>query len=299
VAARLLEAFLEMMAAERGAARNTLDAYRRDLEDAVEAIGPDMATTGPDALRAYLRGLAAQGFSPRTQARRLSALRQFFRFLAREGIRPDDPTELLDSPKLPAPLPKALSEAEVQALLAGAESLPEGKAAVAVAVIEMLYASGLRVSELISLPAGALRDDTPLVLVRGKGGKERMVPLSRRAKEAATAARAGLTERGKGRPRSERWLLPSRGANGHVTRQSVGLLLKLAAVSAGLDPERVSPHVLRHSFATHLLSRGADLRSLQMLLGHADIATTQIYTRVLEERLRAVMQEHHPLAHPA
>jgi integrase/recombinase XerD len=299
VAARLLEAFLEMMSAERGAARNTLDAYQRDLEDAAEAVGPDMATAGAEALRAYLRGLTAQGFSPRTQARRLSSLRQFFRFLAREGIRTDDPTELLDSPKLPAPLPKALSEAEVQALLAGAEGLPEGKAAVAVAVIEMLYASGLRVSELISLPAGALREEAPLVMVRGKGGKERMVPLSRRAKAAAAAARAGLVERGKAKPRGERWLLPSRGANGHVTRQSVGLLLKLAALAAGLDPERVSPHVLRHSFATHLLSRGADLRSLQMLLGHADIATTQIYTRVLEERLRAVMQEHHPLAHLA
>ena len=292
----LLEAFLEMMAAERGAARNTLDAYRRDLEDALPALGEDAAVVGPEALRRYLRGLAAQGLAPRTQARLVSALRQFFRVLAREGIRADDPTEMLDSPRLPAPLPRALSEAEVQALLAGAEGLPEGKAAVAVAAIEMIYASGLRVSELVTLPAGSLREDTPLVMVRGKGGRERLVPLSRRAKEAAQQARAGLLQRGQARPRMVRYLLPSRGADGHMTRQSVGLLLKQAALAAGLDPERVSPHVLRHSFATHLLSRGADLRSLQMLLGHADIATTQIYTRVLEEKLRAVLAEHHPLA---
>ncbi|HEV7458460.1 MAG TPA: tyrosine recombinase [Roseococcus sp.] len=292
----LLEAFLEMMAAERGAARNTTDAYRRDLEDALVALGGDLATADPDSLRQYLRGLAAIGLSPRTQARRLSALRQFFRFLAREGHRADDPTELLDSPKLPAPLPRALTEAEVQALLAGAETLPGEKAALAVAAIEMIYASGLRVSELVTLPAGALREDTPLVMVRGKGGRERLVPLSRRAKEAAAQARAGLVERTRSKPRTGRYLLPSRGANGHMTRQSVGLLLKQAAEAAGLDPERVSPHVLRHSFATHLLARGADLRSLQMLLGHADIATTQIYTRVMEEKLRAVLAEHHPLS---
>jgi len=296
VAARELEAFLEMMVAERGAARNTLDAYRRDLEDAVAVLGAGAVMAGPEALRGYLQGLAAQGLSPRTQARRLSALRQFYRFLAREGRRRDDPTELLDAPRLPAPLPKALSEAEVEALLAGAATLPGAKASVAVAAVEMLYASGLRVSELVTLPAGALREDAPLVLVRGKGGKERLVPISRRAREAAGTARGALADRAKGKPRTGRYLLPSRAANGHLTRQSVGLLLKEAALAAGLDPARVSPHVLRHSFATHLLSRGADLRSLQALLGHADIATTQIYTRVLEERLRAVVEEHHPLA---
>jgi integrase/recombinase XerD len=296
VAARALDAFLEMMAAERGAARNTLDAYRRDLEDAIAVLGAEAETAGPEALRAYLRGLAARGLSPRTQARRLSALRQFYRFLAQEGRRADDPTELLDAPRLPAPLPKALTEADVEALLAGAARLAPAKASVAVAAIEMLYASGLRVSELVTLPAGALREDAPLVLVRGKGGKERLVPLSRRAREAAGLAREGLADRARGRPRAGRFLLPSRSANGHLTRQSVALLLKEAALAAGLDPARVSPHVLRHSFATHLLSRGADLRSLQALLGHADIATTQIYTRVLEERLRAVVEEHHPLA---
>jgi integrase/recombinase XerD len=296
VPARELEAFLEMMAAERGAARNTLDAYRRDLEDAISVLGTDTVMAGAEALRGYLQGLAAQGLSPRTQARRLSALRQFYRFLAREGRRDDDPTELLDAPRLPSPLPKALSEAEVEALLDGAARLPAAKASVAVAAIEMLYASGLRVSELVTLPAGALSEDAPLVMVRGKGGKERLVPLSRRAREAAGAARGELADRAKGRPRAGRYLLPSRSANGHLTRQSVALLLKEAALAAGLDPARVSPHVLRHSFATHLLSRGADLRSLQALLGHADIATTQIYTRVLEERLRAVVEEHHPLA---
>jgi integrase/recombinase XerD len=296
VPARELEAFLEMMAAERGAARNTLDAYRRDLEDAIGVLGTDTVMAGAEALRGYLQGLAAQGLSPRTQARRLSALRQFYRFLAREGRRDDDPTELLDAPRLPSPLPKALSEAEVEALLDGAARLPAAKASVAVAAIEMLYASGLRVSELVTLPAGALSEDAPLVMVRGKGGKERLVPLSRRAREAAGAARGELADRAKGRPRAGRYLLPSRSANGHLTRQSVALLLKEAALAAGLDPARVSPHVLRHSFATHLLSRGADLRSLQALLGHADIATTQIYTRVLEERLRAVVEEHHPLA---
>lgn len=284
-----------MMAAERGAARNTLLAYRTDLEDFLRGR-EEVVHADADALRAHLAGLATQGFSPRTQARKLSSLRQFFRFLAREGLRPDDPTELLDSPKAPPPLPKALTEAEMKELIIGAAALPDAQAPVALAAIELLYASGLRVSELVTLPAGALLREAPLVTVRGKGAKERLVPISRRAREAAAVAREGLERRGKDRPAARRWLLPSRGAAGHLTRQGVGLLLKQAALAAGLDPARVSPHVLRHSFATHLLSRGADLRSLQMLLGHADIATTQIYTRVLQERLRAVVEEHHPLA---
>ena len=294
--ATLIEAFLEMMAAERGAARNTLEAYRRDLVDALAALGPGMAQADGPAIGAYLRGLAARGLSPRTQARRLSALRQFYRFLAREGRRGDDPTELLDGPKLPAPLPRALSEAEVEALIAGAARLPGRRGAVAVAAIEMLYASGLRVSELVTLPAGALSEEAPLLLVRGKGGKERLVPVSRRAREGVLAASGLLAARARGRPRAARWLLPARGGEGHLSRQGLALLLKQAALAAGLDPARVSPHVLRHAFATHLLARGADLRSLQALLGHADIATTQIYTRVLEERLRAVVETHHPLA---
>ncbi|MFL1461421.1 tyrosine recombinase [Roseococcus sp. DSY-14] len=294
MAAHLLDAFLEMMAAERGAARNTLLAYRKDLEDYLAAHDPLRADAA--ALRRHVAGLAAQGLAPRTQARRLSSLRQFHQFLARERLRADDPTALLDSPRLPAPLPKPLTEAEMDALTMGAASLPDRQAATALAAIELLYSAGLRVTELVTLPAGALRGEQPLVAVRGKGGKERLVPVSRRAREAAAMARTDLLGRGKGRPQAQKWLLPSRGAAGHLTRQGVGLLLKEAAKAGGLDPARVSPHVLRHSFATHLLSRGADLRALQTLLGHADIATTQVYTKVMEERLRAVVEEHHPLA---
>jgi integrase/recombinase XerD len=298
--AHQVESFLEMLAAERGAARNTLLAYRADLEDfAGFCARRGRAVTGADAdlLRAWLRGLAASGLSARTQARRLSAIRQFHRFLAREGIRADDPTELLDSPRLPASLPKALTEAEVEALIAAAAGLPGGRGATAAAAVELLYCSGLRASELVSLPAGALRAEEGLVAVRGKGGKERLVPVSARARDLALAARKEAAARAG--PRGQRWLFPSRAAAGHMPRQSLALLLKEAAVAAGLDPARVSPHVLRHSFASHLLARGADLRSLQVLLGHADIATTQIYTKVLEGRLKALVEAHHPLARPA
>jgi len=289
---RHLEAFLEMLAAERGAARNTLAAYRSDLEDAAafaaRRAGEAPEAMGADTLRRYVAGLTEAGLAPRTAARRLSALRQFHRFLAREGVRPDDPTEALDSPRQPALLPRPLREAEVEALIDAAGRLPPKRAPLAAAVIELLYGSGLRASELVELPAAALREDDPLVLVRGKGGKERLVPIGARAREAVRAARRG----GEG----SRWLFPSRGASGHLTRQTLNNLLREAALVAGIDPERVSPHVLRHSFASHLLGRGADLRSLQLLLGHADIATTQIYTQVLEERLRALVEEHHPLA---
>lgn len=292
-----VESFLEMLAAERGAARNTLAAYRADLDDfAGFALrqGVPVHAADAEALRAWVAGLAAAGFAARTQARRLSAIRQFHRFLAREGIRPDDPTELLESPRLPASLPKALSEAEVEALIAAAAGLPGRKGAVAAAAVELLYCSGLRASELVSLPAAALRPEEGLVAIRGKGGKERLVPVSARARDLALAARAEAAE--KAGPRGARWLFPSRAAAGHITRQSLALLLKEAALAAGLDPARVSPHVLRHSFASHLLARGADLRSLQVLLGHADIATTQIYTKVLEGRLKALVEAHHPLA---
>jgi len=289
---RHADAFLEMLAAERGASRNTIAAYTADLEDfATHARqhGLAPAEARPEVVQSYLRGLAAAGLSARTSARRLSALRQFFRVLAREGVRADDPTELTESPRLPASLPKALSEEEVERLIAGAAMLAGKRGPLAVALVELLYVSGLRVSELVSLSAGALRADAPLIAVLGKGGKERLVPVSARARDAALAAR--------GKPdKPSRWLFPSRAAGGHITRQAVGVVLKDAAIAAGLDPERVSPHVLRHSFATHLLGRGADLRSLQLLLGHADIATTQIYTKVLEERLRKLVEEHHPLA---
>lgn len=294
MASRHVEAFLEMLAAERGAARNTLSAYGSDLADFAgfaERRGLLAHEAGAEAVRAYLAGLADQGLAARTAARRLAALRQFHRFLVREGVRPDDPTEMQDSPKLPAPLPRALSEPEVEALIAAAGALKGRRGPVAAAAVELLYCSGLRASELVELPAAALREADALIAVTGKGGKERLVPISARARDAALAARAGA-----GRRKGSRWLFPSHAADGHLTRQGLGLLLKDAALAAGLDPARVHPHVLRHSFATHLLARGADLRSLQLLLGHADIATTQIYTKVLEERLRRLVEEHHPLA---
>ncbi|MGG5811943.1 site-specific tyrosine recombinase XerD [Falsiroseomonas sp. CW058] len=292
---RHADAFLEMLAAERGAARNTIAAYAADLSDFAAhctARGMRAADATPELVQSYLRGLSDLGLAARTAARRLSALRQFFRFLAREGVRPDDPTELQESPKLPASLPKALSEAEVEALIGAAARLPGHRGPLAVALLELLYSSGLRVSELVALHAAALRPGAPLVAVMGKGGKERLVPVSNRAREAALAARPAPKEGA----RPSRWLFPSRAAGGHITRQAVGIILKDAALAAGLDPDRVSPHVLRHSFASHLLGRGADLRSLQILLGHADIATTQIYTKVLEERLRKLVEDHHPLA---
>ena len=292
---RHLEAFLEMLAAERGAARNTLAAYRADLEDAIghaaRRAGEAPGAMSAGTLSGYIAGLTDSGLSPRTAARRLSALRQFHRFLAREGIRADDPTEALDSPARPALLPRPLREEEVERLIAAAGRLPARRAPLAVAVCELLYCSGLRASELVELPATALREDSPLVVVRGKGGKERLVPISARARAAVGAARAGA----KGAEGS-RWLFPSRGASGHLTRQTLNNLLEEVALAAGIEPERVSPHVLRHSFASHLLGRGADLRTLQVLLGHADIATTQVYTQVLEERLRALVEAHHPLA---
>lgn len=294
-----------MLAAERGAAPNTLAAYRADLLDfaafARRAGVAEPAAAGPDTLRDYLRSLSDAGLSPRTAARRLSSLRQFYGFLGREGLRADDPTPLLDSPRLPPGLPKPLAETEVEALIDGGARLPGHRGPLAVAALELLYCSGLRATELVTLPVAALREDEPLVAVRGKGGRERLVPISARAREAALAARAATAERGAAAKNvrasvSARWLFPARGASGHMTRQGLGLLLKDAALAAGIDPERVSPHVLRHSFASHLLGRGADLRSLQLLLGHADIATTQIYTKVLEERLRALVEAHHPLA---
>lgn len=294
---RHVEAFLEMLAAERGAARNTLAAYQADLGDfAGFAAARGVAPHGADAqlLRDWVAGLAAAGYAARTQARRISAIRQFHRFLAREAVRADDPTELLDSPRLPASLPKALTEAEVEQLIEAAAALPGRRGAVTAAAVELLYCSGLRASELVALPAGALRAEEGLVAVRGKGGRERLVPVSARARSLALAARAEAAE--KAGPKGARWLFPSRAAAGHLTRQSLALLLKEAATGAGIDAARVSPHVLRHSFASHLLARGADLRSLQVLLGHADIATTQIYTKVLEARLKALVETHHPLA---
>jgi integrase/recombinase XerD len=288
---RHVEAFLEMLAAERGAARNTLAAYQADLADfAAFAAGRGAAAAGADGatLAAYISGLPKAGLSARTGARRLSALRQFHRFLLREGVRADDPTVLLDAPRLPRSLPKYLSEAEVDALLDAARRRESRSGLVAVAALEILYATGLRVSELVALPQSALAGDAALLLIQGKGGRERIVPLSDPAKQAAVAL---ATDTG-----TQRFLFPGRDPRKSMTRQALFLLLKPLALRAAIDPARVSPHVLRHSFASHLLAHGADLRSLQLLLGHADVGTTQIYTHVLAERLQRLVEAHHPLA---
>jgi integrase/recombinase XerD len=294
---RHVEAFLEMLAAERGAAPNTLAAYETDLNDFAahaRSRGQDAATADAATARGWLEGLAAAGKAARTQARKLSALRQFHRFLLREGVREDDPTELLDAPRLPSALPKYLAEAEVDALLAAARTRPAKQAPVLVAALEILYATGLRVSELLALRRSALSGDAAVLLIRGKGGRERVVPLSDAAKAAAAALRAARTpKKGQDTPV---FLFTAHDGRAAITRQGFALMLKQAALAAGIDPARVSPHVLRHSFASHMLARGADLRSLQLLLGHADIATTQIYTHVLAERLQRLVQAHHPLA---
>ena len=293
-----VDAFLEMMLAERGASANTIDAYRRDLADYTGFLGaagrrPEAATA--DDLRGYLARLDQAGMAPRTAARRLSALRQFYRFLYADGLRPDDPSSALDAPRLGRPLPKILSEGDVDALLSASRDRDGPEGLRLVCLIEMLYATGLRVSELVGLPLAAVVRDPRVIVVRGKGAKERMVPLT----EAAIAATADyVAVRGHFLPPGGRspHLFPSRGEDGHLTRRRVGQLLKELAVEAGLAPAKVSPHVLRHAFATHLLDHGADLRSVQQMLGHADISTTQIYTHVLGERLRRLVESHHPLA---
>jgi integrase/recombinase XerD len=277
-----------MLAAERGAARNTLLAYARDLDDyqAFAASRAEAVSQGThQTLSGYLRHVEAQGLSPRSAARRLSCLRQFHKFLVREKIRGDDATRLLDSPRLPKSLPRFLSEQEVDALLAAAAGLPPPRGQTARAALEILYATGLRISELLGLPRTALAPGAPVLLIRGKGGRERIVPLSDAAREAAAVL-----------PAAGRWLFPGRNPARPLTRQGFDKLLHVAALAAGLDPQHLSPHVLRHSFASHMLARGADLRSLQLLLGHADIATTQIYTHVLAERLQRLVEAHHPLA---
>ena len=291
---RHIEAFLEMLVAERGAARNTRLAYEADLTDFANfAAGRGVAPAKADSavLQSYMASLTRAGLAARTAARRLSALRQFHRFLLREGVRTDDPTALLDAPKLPHALPKYLTEQEVEALLTAAATRPGIHGLAAVAALEILYATGLRISELLGLPRRALAGDAAVLMIRGKGGKDRIVPLSDTAKEAAAALVAQQDS-------NTRWLFPGRDARHALTRQAFGQMLKLVALAAGLDPARVSPHVLRHSFASHLLAHGADLRSLQLLLGHADIATTQIYTHVLAERLQRLVEAHHPLARP-
>jgi len=299
----LIERFLEMMAAERNAAANTRAAYLRDLKDAAGFM-PSRKTTlgiaGTDDLSAYLAALANRGMTPRSAARRLSALRQFFKFLVAENQRGDDPSAVIDGPKLGRPLPKLLDEAEMTSLIAVCAALDGASGARLRALVELSYASGLRVSELVQMPLAAVLREQPVLIVRGKGSKERMVPLNPAARGALNAylAHRGsfLPKTANGKPGASPHLFPSRGRQGHLTRQRYGQLLKDLALKADIAPERISPHVLRHAFATHLLDHGADLRSLQKMLGHADIATTQIYTHVAGGRLKALVEAHHPLA---
>lgn len=295
-----IETFLEMMAAERGASPRTLEAYRRDLEDFAGFLKSDVAKAGTDDLRRYLTHMQRAALAPRTASRRLSCLRQFYKFLYGEGTRSDDPAAALDSPRLGRSLPKFLTEDEVDHLLAAARDLEGIKALRASALLELLYAAGLRVSELVSLPLAAVRGKPPNIkpeiIVRGKGAKEHMIPIGDAARAAVSAY---LDVRHAFIPASAKTsarLFPAPGREGHFTRGGFSVLLKDIAVRAGIMPSRVSPHVLRHSFATHLLARGADLRSLQQMLGHADISTTQIYTHILDERLKKLVQDSHPLA---
>jgi integrase/recombinase XerD len=305
---RRVEAFLEMLPAERGAARLTLAAYRSDLADLAGFLAgraTQLEDADAPALHDYLAAGATRRLAPRTLARRLSAMRQFFRFLVSDGARRDDPTSGLDTPRLGRPLPKILSEAEVERLIAAAAAWPDEEGARLRCLIELLYATGLRVSELIGLPLAAAQRDPEFLLVRGKGGKERVVPLSGPARETLALylecrsrflMHGGKSEIKMADAKISRWLFPSRGASGHLTRQRCGQLVKQLALEAGLDPSLLSPHVLRHAFASHLLDHGADLRSVQQMLGHADIATTQIYTHVQSARLRRLVETAHPLA---
>ena len=311
----LIELFLDMLAAERGAGENTLAAYRRDLDDFSAHLSNNrrsVADAKTDDIRGYLRALDKRGFAAASGARRLSAIRQLYRFLYAEGRRSNDPAAIIEGPKRGRALPKVLSIKDVDRLLAcardaiGAAKSPGERlrAARLNALLELVYATGLRVSELVSLPASASERNARMLVVRGKGGKERLVPLNDAAKSAMAEYRAllaGISKGGdpaKAQPSiaNSKWLFPSFGDSGHLTRQHFGRELKSLAAAAGLRAEQVSPHVLRHAFASHLLHNGADLRIVQTLLGHADISTTQIYTHVLEDRLKSLVRDLHPLA---
>lgn len=324
---RPIELFLDMLAAERGATENTLSAYRRDLDDFADYLVTKrrtVASAATDDVRGYLQALAKREFAAASVARRLSAIRQLYRFLYAEGQRGDDPAAIVEGPKRGRALPKVLTVKEVDRLLdtarkavgTGRSNGERLRAARLNALLELVYATGLRVSELVALPASAAEHNARMLVVRGKGGKERLVPLNDAAKTAMTEYRALLAERvpkgedekpGKSKgaskstptrapkPPSSKWLFPSFGDSGHLTRQHFARELKSLAGSAKLRAEQVSPHVLRHAFASHLLHNGADLRIVQTLLGHADISTTQIYTHVLEERLKSLVRDLHPL----
>ncbi|MCJ8506719.1 site-specific tyrosine recombinase XerD [Rhizobium lemnae] len=300
-----LEAFLEMMSAERGSAENTLSSYERDLDDLSSFLSEkktSLLKADSNDLGAYIAHLAKQGFAASSQARRLSAIRQFYKFLFAENIRGDDPSSILDAPKKPQSIPKVLSEADVSRLLerAQAEASEEGPGRLLrlrmLALLELLYATGMRVSELVSLPAKVLDQEGRFLIIRGKGNKERLVPLSRSAMKAladyADARRAAIAAGDIDSP----WLFSAKSEQGFLPRQIFARDLKSLAGRAGIRAASISPHVLRHAFASHLLQNGADLRVVQELLGHSDISTTQIYTHVLEERLREVVETHHPLA---
>lgn len=296
VISKHLEAFLEMLAAERGAAPLTLAAYRGDLSTLAAFLAAnDVALEAADAaaLRAFIG--TATNLTARTLARRISAMRQFYKFLVIDGIRQDDPTADFDTPSLGRPLPRLLSETEIAELITAARNWPGYEGVRLVCLLELLYATGLRISELVTLLLAAAQRDPRFLLIAGKGGRERIVPLSEPSR-AALAAYLACRDSFLPGERPSRWLFPSRGRQGHMTRQRAGQLLKELAVKAGLHPDRLSPHVLRHAFASHLLDHGADLRSVQQMLGHADIATTQIYTHVLSGRLRKLVETAHPLA---
>jgi integrase/recombinase XerD len=299
--------FLDMLMAERGAAEKTIEAYSRDLGEFLAFAASkqrDARDASADTIRDFLAALSRKGLAATSRARKLSAIRQFFRFLLGEGLRGDDPSVAIDSPKLGRPLPKLLAFDEVERLLeTAAQSASEAadgsakrRALRVYALLETLYATGLRVSELLGLQRAVLVSDDQVLTIKGKGGRERLVPLNDAARDAIAAHVAALAEdEAQGRARSS-WLFPSGNGAQHLTRQRFGQELKSLAIAAGIEPSRVSPHVLRHAFASHLLERGADLRTVQQLLGHADISTTQIYTHVIEERLRRLVEQHHPLA---
>ena len=308
--AKLINLFLDMLAAEQGAGPNTLDAYRRDLTDFSEFLartGKAFASVETQALRDYLADLDARGFKSSSAARRLSAMRHLFRFLLNERIRSDDPAAVLSGPKRGRGLPKVLSISDVDRLLVHAKALSEVpeisapqrlRAMRLYCLLEVLYATGLRVSELVALPLSASRRDARMIVVRGKGDKERLVPLNEASRQAMADYLAAMTtlRPEKKKAAASKWLFPSFGESGHLSRQHFARDLKELAASAGLAPRLVSPHVLRHAFASHLLHNGADLRIVQTLLGHTDISTTQIYTHVVEERLKSLVRDLHPLA---
>jgi integrase/recombinase XerD len=309
--AKLITLFLDMLAAEQGAGQNTLDAYRRDITDLSDFLGHSggsFATADTQALRDYLADLDTRGFKSSSVARRLSAMRHLFRFLLNERIRSDDPAAILSGPKRGRPLPKVLSIADVDRMLTRARELTEVadasptqrlRAMRLYCLLEVLYATGLRVSELVALPRTAARNDARMIVVRGKGNKERLVPLNQASRQAMAdylAAMDALKPEKKASITGSKWLFPSFGESGYLTRQHFARDLKELATAAGLPARLVSPHVLRHAFASHLLHNGADLRIVQTLLGHTDISTTQIYTHVVEERLKSLVRDLHPLA---